>query len=149
MRTRRFHNPAINSLTVVQLILMLMSASAQFSSYHGGNDGFWTVSLGPTDPLSPSSPFLQEHDSKSRWSAIPSSKSKSKGRIKVDLRGNIFKLTRADPPFNTTTLQEKDDDSLSMTIDPMSTWRLLKLSFSATSSLASAFMGTLRLLAPL
>jgi hypothetical protein len=84
-------------------------------------------------------------------STIPAStRRRKKGRLSIDLHGNTVHILPSDDPFELAERSfENQSDEMSLTLTPMSALRLGSISLSASGAIFAAFMGTLRLLAPL
>jgi hypothetical protein len=80
----------------------------------------------------------------------PSRRRRRKGRLSFDLHGHTMHIV---PPDNQLEVAgsfcEHQYDEASLTITPKSALRLGKISLSIVGAVFTAFMGTLRLLAPL
>ena len=84
-------------------------------------------------------------------STIPvSTRRRKKGRLSIDLHGNTVHILPSDNPFELAeSFSENQSDEMSLTLTPVSALRLGGISLSASGAIFAAFMGTLRLLAPL
>lgn len=84
-------------------------------------------------------------------SVIPSStRRRKKGRLSIDLHGNTVHMLPSDDPFELVgNFFEPQSDEMSLTLTPASAFRLGRISLSASGAIFAAFMGTLRILAPL
>jgi hypothetical protein len=91
----------------------------------------------------------------SQWSTANKSPTVSNtkqkhGHLTVDLQGNSFgRTTRFDSNDDTSPELLKRPTEVIVSIDPAATARLVSIALAVTGSFISAFMGTLRLLAPL
>ena len=84
-------------------------------------------------------------------SGVPSStRRRKKGRLSIDLHGNTVHILPSEDPFELVgSFFENQSDEMSLTITPASALRLGLISLSASGAIFAAFMGTLRILAPL
>ena len=72
------------------------------------------------------------------------------GRLTVDMQGKFFgRTTTVDANDDASSVSPKCASEAMVSIDPAATIRLVRIALAATGSFISAFMGTLRLLAPL
>lgn len=145
-------------------------ASARFMSH----DQEWGIDIGSNDAFGQdlsSSTFLSStpsgRDGVPNWdSALPASsgsfrsRKRRRGRLTFDLRGSSFSVSTVAPGTNaaneTTLVSSQSEptfmeqpDQVSLSTDPASAIHLIKLLAGFSVDFGAAFMGTLRLLAPL
>jgi len=73
-----------------------------------------------------------------------------KGRLSINLYGNTMHILPSDDPLDIAgNFFEDQSDEVSLTIGPTSAIRLAKIALAVSGTFFGAFMGTLRLLAPL
>lgn len=84
--------------------------------------------------------------------SITTEKQQRQGRLSIDVRGNSFGMSYNNNDKNDDTLSRammEPTSETSLSIDPAATVRLIRIALASSGAFISAFMGTLRLLAPL
>jgi len=96
--------------------------------------------------------IIMEHSSmrlpQRKFSVLPRSTTKKRhGRLSIALQGNSFGMSFNNDNDTSRSIEPTSETSLS--IDPAATVRLVRVALTSSGAFISAFMGTLRLLAPL
>ena len=87
--------------------------------------------------------------SRQRRTSLQSRRRRKKGRLSFDLHGNTLHIIPTNDPLELDAHFREQYDEASLTITPRSALRVGNISLSALGAVFTAFMGTLRLLAPL
>jgi hypothetical protein len=140
-------------------VLVFLVSCSEVSTASAGKNGEWTIPVLPAMDLrsvdlvtTAPDDITMEHSSmrlpQRKFSVLPRSTTKKRhGRLSIDLQGNSFGMSFNNDDDTSRSIEPTSETSLS--IDPAATVRLVRVVLASSGAFISAFMGTLRLLAPL